>query len=260
MRLTVLLTQATVRVQSGATERQAGNPPPVCGWHSRAGWPKTPRPCPMRAVRLAATRSVGTRIIGAGPTTPIHAKTPPDPLQSGHSSATCPPPVMSPIGPRRPQVSPKNLTLEAPGSLRRQPPGVKPAWHPDLFRAPCLLKEKGQISLPKRKNTPTFKAYPRLRVASVRSPTTLRPLRGQRPCPPRSRPSNASSCTKPATYPIYHRHLNWPKQILNQGPPPPLQPDPSKASTTATPNPTAHQPDHQSPTTRKCPKPTPNLT
>ncbi len=72
----------------------------------------------------------------------------------------------------------EGLTLVRRDLQRRQSPGVKPAWHPDLFRARyLLLKRKANITPEEKKRLRhLFEAYPRLRVASVRSPTTLRPL------------------------------------------------------------------------------------
>ncbi len=51
--------------------------------------------------------------------------------------------------------------------LQRQPPGVKPAWRPDLFRARfVLLKRRDHITPKEQKRLKRlFEAYPRLRIA-----------------------------------------------------------------------------------------------
>ena len=61
----------------------------------------------------------------------------------------------------------QGLTLVRRELQRRQPPGVKPAFHPDLFRARfCLLRRNDHLTTADRKRLDRlFAAHPRLRVA-----------------------------------------------------------------------------------------------
>ena len=61
----------------------------------------------------------------------------------------------------------QGLTLVRRELQRRQPPGVKPAYEPDLFRARfCLLKRNDHLTAADRKRLDRlFAAHPRLRVA-----------------------------------------------------------------------------------------------
>ena len=61
----------------------------------------------------------------------------------------------------------QGLTLVRRELQRRQPPGVKPAFEPDLFRARfCLLKRNDHLSgAEQRRLDRLFDAHPRLRVA-----------------------------------------------------------------------------------------------
>ena len=61
----------------------------------------------------------------------------------------------------------QGLTLVRRELQRRQPPGVKPAFEPDLFRARfCLLRRNDHLTTADRKRLERlFAAHPRLRVA-----------------------------------------------------------------------------------------------
>ena len=61
----------------------------------------------------------------------------------------------------------QGLTLVRRELQRRQPPGVKPAFEPDLFRARfCLLKRQDHLTKTEQKQlNRLFNTYPRLRVA-----------------------------------------------------------------------------------------------
>lgn len=61
----------------------------------------------------------------------------------------------------------EGLTLVRRDLQRRQPPGVKPAYHPDLFRARFVLLKRADHLTPQEQKRlkRLFDAYPRLRVA-----------------------------------------------------------------------------------------------
>ena len=97
----------------------------------------------------------------------------------------------------------QGLTLVRRELQRRQPPGVKPAFHPDLFRARfALLKRHDHLTgTEQRRLDRLFAAHPRLRVAwtlSKSSTASIRPTTSKAP----STLSNASpTSTKPVRFP-----------------------------------------------------------
>ena len=88
-------------------------------------------------------------------------------LPGSYSSVIFPEPVMSWTASTPSDGSLEGLTLVRRELQRRQPPGVKPAYEPDLLRARfCLLKRHDHLTASDGKRLERlFAAHPRLRVA-----------------------------------------------------------------------------------------------
>ena len=113
------------------------------------------------------------------------------------------------------------LTLVRRELQRRQPPGVKPAFEPDLFRARyCLLQRRDHLTVSDRKRLgKLFDAYPRLKVAWE----ALQELYGLYQADDRQAALEAldrfADLYETGQIPEYHDTvttvLNWSDQILN---------------------------------------------
>ena len=234
----------------------AANPPPptVPGATDRRNKnPKTPPPVsPLATPATPASYVHVSRNAGAQSLQIVVSDDPLASLPGGHRPLPArrlsyPRPV-----PHRPQVSPKNLTLESPGTCNAaNRPASNPPGHPDCS-APATppAQHKGPISPLKSKNVSN--TYSRRDPRQQGAWDALQQLYGlyetKQPSPPCSTPSNGATLHETGhTRPPFHTVTtvsNWPKQNPQPGTRR-LRTEPLEDNN-PNPNPTNHHPDHQS--------------